>query len=169
MPTPHRAGEVARFKDANPDALTGWYANPHSGPENPDYFRRLHGMMACKADYDVSANYCWWRNNWNDMAVPYEPNLRALVMVYGARDGVLDTLAWEGVREGLDDVRYTTLLRQRATALLDNSRGAAAASKARRALSFLAYWDERRDDIAAYRAECIRLILDLETTTEGDR
>ena len=169
MPTPHRAGEVALFKEANPDALTGWYANPHSGPENPDYFRRLHGMMAYKAGYDVSANYCWWRNNWNDMAVPYEPGLRALVMVYGARDGVLDTLAWEGVREGLDDVRYTTLLRQRATALLDNSQGAAAASMARRALSFLAYWDERRDDISAYRAECIRLILDLETTTEGAR
>ncbi|MGI6098366.1 MAG: hypothetical protein GX174_07760 [Lentisphaerae bacterium] len=169
MPAPHRSGEVARFKEANPDALTGWYANPHSGPENPDYFRRLHGMMAYKAGYDVSANYCWWRNNWNDMAVPYEPNLRAIIMVYGARDGVIDTLAWEGVREGLDDVRYTTLLRQRATALLDNSRGAAAASMARRALAFLAYWDERREDINAYRAECIRLILDLETTTGGTR
>lgn len=167
MPTPARAKEVALFKESNPNAIIGWYADPHSGPENPDYFRRLHGMMSYKAGYDAAANYCWWRNNWNDMAVPYEPFLRGLVMIYGTRDSVLDTLAWEGVREGLDDVRYTTLLRERATALLDGAKGAQAASLARRALAFLAYWDERRGDINAYRAECTRWILELITIADG--
>lgn len=160
LPVEKRQKEVELFHESNPDALVGWYANPHCGPENPDYFRRIHGLAAWKAGYDVAANYCWWRNNWNDMAVPYEPNLRAIVSVYGAADGVIDTLAWEGMREGLDDVRYATLLKQLAAAAAKSPDGDVL-MKGRRALSFLAYWDGYRDDPDAFRAECINYILEL--------
>lgn len=160
MPVESREQEVRLFHESNPDALVGWYANPHSGPENPDYFRRIHGLSAWKAGYDVSANYCWWRNNWNDMAVPYEPNLRAIVAVYGAADGVIDTLAWEGIREGLDDIRYATLLKDLATQAASSDDGDILL-KGRRALSFLAYWDGYRDDPDAFRAECVNYILGL--------
>ena len=33
-----------------------------------------------------------------------------MVFVYGMADGVIDTLQWEGFREGVDDIRYATLL-----------------------------------------------------------
>ena len=160
MPVERREKEVRLFHDANPASLCGWYANPHCGPESPDYFRRIHGLTAWQAGYDVSLNYCWWRNNWNDMAVPYEPNLRAIVTAYGAADGVIDTLAWEGIREGLDDIRYATLCKRLALKAAASSDGDILL-KGRRVLSFLAYWDGYRSDPAAFRAECTRHILDL--------
>lgn len=167
MPVAKRAHEVRKFHEANPDALCGWYANPHSGPENPNYFRRIHGMQAYKADYDVSSNYCWWRNNWNDMATPYENNLRNIVMVLGASDGVIDTLAWEGVREGLDDVRYATKLRDLSLDAMKSANGDIRLF-GRRALGFLAYWDEQRDDLDAFRNEAITYILQLDKVLQGD-
>jgi hypothetical protein len=168
MPVEKRAGEVRKFHEANPDALCGWYANPHSGPENPNYFRRIHGLQAYKMNYDVSANYCWWRNNWNDMATPYENTLRNIVMVLGTADDVIDTLAWEGVREGLDDIRYATALRDRAREALKHPDGGRRLL-GRRALGFLAYWDEQRDDLDAFRSETIRYILELDEAPKGGR
>ena len=162
LPSEGREKEVRLFHDANPASLCGWYANPHCGPENPDYFRRIHGLTAWQAGYDVSLNYCWWRNNWNDMAVPYEPNLRSIVSVYGAADGVLDTLAWEGIREGLDDIRYATLCKQLALKAADSPDGDVML-KGRRVLSFLAYWDGYRGSPDAFRAECVNHILTLDS------
>ena len=168
IPAERREKEVRLFHDANPEPLCGWYANPHCGPESPDYFRRVHGLTAWQAGYDVSLNYCWWRNNWNDMAVPYEPNLRAIVSAYGAADGVIDTLAWEGIREGLDDIRYATLCKQLATKAAASSDGDVML-KGRRVLSFLAYWDGYRSDPNAFRAECINHILALDSMLKGTK
>ena len=166
LPSEGREKEVRLFHDSNPASLCGWYANPHCGPESPDYFRRIHGLTAWQAGYDVSLNYCWWRNNWNDMAVPYEPNLRSIVSVYGAADGVLDTLAWEGIREGLDDIRYATLCKQLALKAADSTDGDVML-KGRRVLSFLAYWDGYRGNPDAFRAECVNHILTLDSMLKG--
>ena len=168
LPAEQRQKELELFHESNPDALVGWYANPHCGPENPDYFRRIHGISAWKAGYDVASNYCWWRNNWNDMAVPYEPNLRAIVCVYGAADGVLDTLAWEGIREGIDDVRYATLLKQLALKAAKSDNGDVLMA-GRRALSYLAYWDGYRGDPDAFRLECINYIIHLNDALRGKK
>lgn len=168
MPVERREKEVKLFHDSNPDALCGWYANPHCGPESPDYFRRIHGLSAWQAGYDVSLNYCWWRNNWNDMAVPYEPNLRAIVSAYGAADSVIDTLAWDAIREGLDDIRYATLCKQLALKAAKSDVGDIML-KGRRVLSFLAYWDGYRADPAAFRAECINHILALDSLLKGGK
>lgn len=167
-PTPKRMAEVDKFHESNPDALLGWYANPHTGPENPDYFRRIHGYEAWKSNYDVSSNYCWWRNNWNDMATPYEPNLRGLVSVYATRDNVIDTLAWEGMREGMDDVRYATYLKQLAYEALKSKNGEVHLM-GRKALSFLTYSDQQRDAIDATRLEIIDQILQLRKALEGEK
>ena len=168
MPVEQRQKELELFHESNPDAIVGWYANPHCGPENPDYFRRIHGLSAWKAGYDVSSNFCWWRNNWDDMGVPYEPNLRAIVCVYGASDAILDTLAWEGIREGIDDIRYATLLKQLATKAAKSDNGDVL-MKGRRALSFLAYWDGYRNDPDAFRAECVNYILNLNDALQGKK
>lgn len=166
MPVEARARAVDRFHEANPDMLVAWYANPHSGPENPDYFRRLHGMMTYKANYDAISNYVWYRNNWNDFWVPAESNLRGLVMVYPAKDDVIDTLAWEGLREGLDDIRYATKLKQLALAAMRS--GAVKAMYAgRKAMSWLAHWDAYREDLSAARLEMVNHILALRAALEG--
>ncbi len=161
MPVERRETEVRLFHDSNPEAMVGWYANPHCGPESPDYFRRIHGLTAWKAGYDVSLNYCWWRNNWNDMAVPYEPNLRAIVSAYGASDDVIDTLAWDGIREGIDDIRYATKTRELALQAAEAKDGDVKLL-GRRVLSFLAYWDAYRSDPESFRLECINYILTLD-------
>ena len=168
MPCEERELEIRKFHEANPDSLTGWYANPHSGPENPDYFRRIHGMMAYKGGYDVSSNYCWWRNNWNDMATPYEPNLRNLTMVQATRDDVLDSLAWEGIREALDDIRYATKLKELALQAMQSKDGDLMLL-GRRALGYLAYWDEKRGDLDAHRYEAINYILQMAEALKGGK
>ena len=160
MPSKERAEKNRKFHEAHPNGLVGWYANPHSGPENPDYFRRINGLMAYKADYDVNSNYAWYRNDWNDFAIAYESNYRGLIMVYAISDRVLDTLAWEGVREGLDDVRYATKLRQLAQEA-EESGNVDALLIGRKALAYLAYWDSRENP-DTFRMECANYIMQLE-------
>ncbi|MCQ2389578.1 MAG: hypothetical protein MJ138_07675 [Kiritimatiellae bacterium] len=160
MPVESRAENVRKFHQMNPDGICGWYANPHCGPESPDYMRRVHGISAWKAGYDVSANYCWYRSNWNDFAVPYEPNMRGLIIVYATADDVIDTLAWEGVREGMDDIRYATLLKQTAfKALKCRFSAPDAYHLARAALAYVAHWDGYRGDPDTFRKECVNYIL----------
>lgn len=159
-PTLKRKGEVDKFHESHPDGLVTWYANPHCGPENPDYARRMYGVQAWKRNYDGSTNFIWWRNNWNDHAVTYQNMFRGINMVYAGRGQVFDTIPWEGVREGLDDVRYATYMRQLANEAIASGKGETVLL-GRRVLSFLTYWDEEHDDMTAFRLECIRYILKL--------
>ena len=119
------------------------------------------GKVKDKGNYDVSANYTWWRNNWNDMATPYEEGLRNIVLVLGSRDGVLDTLEWEGIREGADDIRYATLIQQLARPLLNSQTNVPGDFAARQALKFLADLDTDDHDLSTVRLEMIRHILNL--------
>jgi hypothetical protein len=167
MPVEKRKKAVDLCHAANPDMRVKWYANPHSGPENPDYFRRLHGLMTYKANYDAVGNYVWYRNDWNDFWVPAESGLRGLMMVYPTKDNVIDTLAWEGIREALDDIGYATKLKQLATQAL-RSRNVDISYAGRKALAWLASWDETREDLAAGRLEMIASILDLDSALKGD-
>ena len=159
-PSPKRAAMVAKYHEAHPNGMAAWYADPHSGPENPDYFRRIHGLVAYKYNYDVAYNYTWYRNDWNDFAIAYESQYRGIIIVYAISDRVLDTLAWEGVREGIDDIRYATKLKQLAYEA-EKSPDADVLHLGRRALAYLAYWDIRENP-DTFRAECANYILQLE-------
>ncbi|OGV52940.1 MAG: hypothetical protein A2X49_10635 [Lentisphaerae bacterium GWF2_52_8] len=168
MPVEKRKNAVNMWHDANPNSLVAWYANPHSGPENPDYFRRIHGMMSYKSNYDAISNYVWYRNNWNDFWVPAEANLRGLTVVYPTKDDVIDSLAWEGIREGMDDIRYATMLRQLAAKAMQ-SKNVDISYTGRKAMSWLAYWDETREDLNAGRLEMINYILKLDSALKGGK
>ena len=168
-PNAFRAEEARRFHEMNPEALVGWYSDPHGGPENPDFARRLYGMQPYKAGYDVVGNHAWWKRcQWNDIAQNFEPTYRNLNIVYLTRGNVLDTLQWEGCREGLDDVRYATRLKELARQALSSTRSEVVL-RGRLALGSLAYWDADRDDMDACRLECIRHILDLQRLVKEDR
>jgi len=160
MPSKDRSEVVRLFHASHPNGLCGWYADPHSGPENPDYFRRIHGLMSYKADYDFAANYCWYRNDWNDMAIAYESNYRGIIIVYAINDRIIDTLAWEGIREGIDDIRYATKVKQLALEA-EKSKDGNVIHLGRKALGYIAYWDTRGNP-DTFRMECVNYIIELE-------
>ena len=87
------------------------YSLPFAGVENPEIYRRNYGLLLWKANYDGAMNFSyWWPTGyiWNDFDYP---SARSHSFVYPTANGVIDTLAWEGYREALDDVRYATTLR----------------------------------------------------------
>ncbi len=168
-PTDFRSEEAKMFHEMNPKAIVGWYADPHGGPENPNYSRRLYGLQPYRANYDVVGNHTWWKRcQWNDMAQNFEPTYRNLNIAYLTRSGVLDTLQWEGCREGLDDVRYATRMKELANRALE-SKDSDVVLRGRLALGLLAYWDGDRDDMDAFRMECINNILELDHLLKGDK
>jgi hypothetical protein len=158
--------EADLVHEANPDALVAWYADPHSGPESPEFARRVYGLLSYKSNYDGISQYVWYRNNWNDFSCMWEPNMRGLMLVYPTRDDVLDTLAWEGLREGLNDIRYATKLKLVAREALQSG-DAEVKLLGRRALGMVAYYDGRRGDMDQFRYEAIDYILRLEAAMKG--
>ena len=134
----------------------GNYAGPHTGPENPDYMRRMHGMNLYKKDYDMMYNYGYIEGQWNDLrAYCYR-----ITLVYETRDGFIDTLPWEGMREGIDDIRYATLLQTLAERCVKEGKQKNVDKyyTGRKALQFLANVDEEKCDLAAVRLEMLNHI-----------
>ena len=148
------------------------YASPHTGVENPDTYRRWEGMARYKANYDGSFNYKLYTqlhptiyerqkaNTWNDSATGVA-TFRTFNMVYPVKEGLIDTLAWEGFREGIDDIRYATLLKQRAQAA-EQSGNQKARHLGRKALLWLETTDMEKADLQTVRREMITYILEID-------
>jgi hypothetical protein len=86
------------------------YGNPQAGPEDPLLWRRNYGILIWQADYDGVMPFAFqWQfgSMWNDWD---DKNYRTHAMAYPAVDKPISTLAFEGLREGIDDVRYLTAL-----------------------------------------------------------
>ena len=138
-----------------------WYACQHTGNENPDFNRRQNGLAPYLAGYSALCNYAHHLGPYNDDSTTYKP----MVFTYGCHGGVIDTLQWEGFREGVDDIRY-------ATALVKLARAAAKSPKTElryagnKALQYLASIQSDSDDLNACRAEMIRHILALKKALE---
>ena len=79
------------------------------------------------------------------------------MFVYGTGDGCVDTIQWEGFREGLDDIRYATKLLQLAQPL-SHCRDTARRYPAKKALQLLADADGDDMDLTTLRLEMIRHI-----------
>lgn len=168
----HKAGYIYDMHNAagNPDdpgltrkwneighAYVGWYAGQHVGVENPAYIRKQYGLLPYRNNFSMLCNYSFSMYPWNDLGKDvYKP----MVFAYCTRGELVDTMAWEGFREGVDDIRYATLLNRL-------SREAAAAGNVernyagRRALQFLADLDAEAGDMNVARLEIIERILQL--------
>ncbi|MFC1805635.1 hypothetical protein ACFL09_01475 [Planctomycetota bacterium] len=150
------------------------YAGPHTGPENPDVFRRLEGLARYKAYYDGSFNYIYFsglhptlyrkykQNVWNDVM---GGAFRRMNLVYPTSSGPIDTIAWEGFREGIDDVRYATKLKQDAAKAIATGE-VEAVYTAKKALMWLELLDEKTADLNAVRMEMIEYILKIQAAME---
>ena len=111
------------------------YDNPQTPPENPFLFRLNYGIVLWANDYDGAMPYAYqhcYGSCWNDMD---HSKFRDHNLTYPTADGVIDTLAWEGFREAVDDVRYLTTLEKLLSNVSTNS--TPAADQARSFLSTL--------------------------------
>ena len=90
------------------------YANPQAGLEKPETYRRNFGLLLWQANYDGAMNFAYqWSdmtNPWNDFDAGLSEDYRDHNFTYPTTGGVVDTIQWEGWREGVDDVRYLTTL-----------------------------------------------------------
>jgi hypothetical protein len=131
------------------------YANPHTGEEKPETYRRNSGLLLWQRDYDGEMNYAYQHhrgNIWNDF--DYQ-SYRDHVFAYPTMDGVVDTIEWEGFREGVDDVRYlTTLLKT-----IEEVKGSRNTSSAEAWLADLKSSDLTTKDLDAVRSEIIDHLL----------
>ena len=141
------------------------YASPHTGPENPDFVRRTHGLDLYLADQDGCNNYMVNGSSWNDF-LGADYNFRAFNWVYPATDRHVDTIQFEGFREALDDVRYATLLQQLARAAIDTGRTEHVYA-GRLALQYLALLDGKTCDLGAARIEMVNTILALQALAKS--
>jgi hypothetical protein len=72
-------------------------------------YRKNFGFTLWNAGYDGAMDYAYQAevndvgHIWNDFD---NPEYRDLVFAYPATSGVIDTIQWEGFREGVDDSRY---------------------------------------------------------------
>ena len=163
FPDAKTAKEADKFSLVNPGGRLGWYACQHVGVENPAFVRRQYGVSPWRAGFTCCYNYAHHIDNFNDIS---GDTFRAMNFVYGCGDGVLDTLAWEGYREAVDDIRYATLLQKLAKPHLE-SRDKDAQHAARRAMRLVAEADGDNFDLDDFRLSMIEAILALQPFSEG--
>jgi hypothetical protein len=80
------------------------------GIEDPNLYRRNYGIRAWQFGYDGVMPYAYqhaMHSIWDDFD---DPQFRDHVFAYPTSNGVIDTLAWEGFKEGVGDVRYLSTL-----------------------------------------------------------
>jgi hypothetical protein len=136
------------------------YHNPQGGVENPELYRRNYGFLLWRANYDGAATYVYtsdFTHPWNDFD---GKKYRDHNLVYPTANGVIDTIAWEGYREAMDDVRYISTLHQeilKAKKTGNHDKKAIVLS----AEKYLNKLDASKSDLNLIRLEIIKYILAL--------
>jgi hypothetical protein len=137
------------------------YSNPQVGVENPEVYRRNYGLLLWKDKYDGACDYAYqWSagNIWNDFDSP--GGWRGHNFTYPTVDGVIGTIAWEGYREGVNDVRYVTTL-ERLIREADISKNVRQKEIARSAKQYLETVQPLTDDLDVVRTKLADYILKL--------
>jgi len=86
------------------------YQNPQVGVEDPEIYRKNYGFALWNAGYDGTMAFAYqyaYGDIWNDFD---DGHFRDHVFTYPTSNGVIDTIQWEGWREGVDDTRYVASL-----------------------------------------------------------
>ena len=139
------------------------YASPFAGPECPSIWRRTKGLRFYYCDFDGVTEYCLYyhaRNRWNEF-IPSPDGYRSFGLVYPAYEELIGTVAFEALREGMDDVRYLSLLKLRAEAAL-RSADPQTVLLGKRHLAWMDSRDpERVGPLDAFRLELARRICEL--------
>lgn len=100
--------EAAKWHNEGKQVVS--YGNPQVGVEDADIYRRNYGIGLVCSGYDGALDYAYqhaFGAIWNDFD---DPQYRDHVFAYPTSNGVIDTVQWEGFREGVDDVKYLSTL-----------------------------------------------------------
>jgi len=90
----------------NIDALT--YGKPQAGYEEPETYRKNFGIQLVMDGFSGVLDFAYQTEpSWNDFT---GPDYRSHTMAYPTSNKPIPTIQWEGWREGVNDVRYLTLL-----------------------------------------------------------
>jgi hypothetical protein len=133
------------------------YGNPQVGNEEPETYRRNFGLGLWRAGYDGACDYAYqhsFHHIWNDFD---DSSYRDHVFAYPTVDGVVDTIQWEGFREGVDDVRYLTTLLKAIEKAKQDQRKAKAVKEAEAWLTKV----NPDGDLQALRWQMARFIMEL--------
>lgn len=133
------------------------YADPFPGSENPAIFRRKLGLEMYKAGYDGDMMH-----ECINLPEPFNEFLggryRNFCMGIPQQGGVIWKLAYDGMREAMNDVRYLTALKKAATKLREDPRPEVS-REAKRQLVWLAALDGKTADPDMVRAAAADRIL----------
>lgn len=86
------------------------YNRPQVGVENPAVYRDNYGLGLWRSGFQGAMNYAYQHSFgmiWNDFD---HHEFRDHVFAYPGVEEPIDTIAWEGFREAVDDVRYVATL-----------------------------------------------------------
>jgi len=151
------------------------YADPFPGTENPFWYRRKMGLQMWRSGYDgqMMHGFANQRSPWNEFAEDWwgDGNYRNFCLCYPQQNGLIYKLAWEGVREAYDDLRYLTKLQSLALPYR-NVADEHLRREAKRALAWIDRIDAVATDPKMVRAGAARRILilqDLVADIEGGK
>ncbi len=139
------------------------YANPQTPVEDPEIYRRNYGLFLWRLDYDGECTYCFMccgGGPWNDFS---GQSFRQHNIAYPIVDGVVGTLAMEGFREAVDDVKYATAFR---STLAEAQERGSAPPKVQEVATWLEEVDLKKADLDEVRQKMISAILDIMGTDE---
>ncbi|MDD2710510.1 MAG: LamG domain-containing protein [Verrucomicrobiae bacterium] len=127
------------------------YANPQGGVEQSETYRRNFGLLLWQNDYDGASTWMHCEDSFptrRDMGADRNCFMKQSCMVYRTANGVLDTVQWEGYREGVDDVRYVTTLQK----LIGKTRGEGDEKSRKAVMEAESYLAKLKDDDLSRRS-----------------
>jgi hypothetical protein len=140
------------------------YDNPQTVPEYPRTFRMNYGLLLWQKDYDGAMDFAYqysFGDIWND----FDYNTyRDHVFAYPTSNGVIDTIQWEGFREGINDMRYLTALQNAISSAKTQGKNTSAAENY---LTQLKSSDLTNQDLDAIRSQMIQYILSLTSSSSS--
>ena len=138
------------------------YCDPFPGAENPMIFRNFMGFYKYRLGYDgdMLHGFLNWRVPFNEWAEDYggDGNYRNFAMVFPKDTGIITTLAWEGVREANNDIRWLTKMVRQAHAA-QKSADETIRREGKRQMVWLETLELRGTDLDMVRAGTQRRIL----------
>ncbi len=127
------------------------YQKPQSGPENPYLFRYMRGIYLYQIGVDGSMDYAYQHSMgfiWDDFDhIKYRDH----AFVYPTANGIIDTLAWKGHREGKIDLKYLFTL----ISLIERAKVESATVNAAKDFIMQVRHGKFDDNLDAFRIKCV--------------
>ena len=111
LPVLHGLANRAFMSDYKRTGKELWvYANIKGEVEMPETYRYMYGGNLLKEGFTGTCIFAYQVFSWNDFA---NSEYHAHTLAYPTINKPTPTIQWEGLRQGINDIRYLTLLKQK--------------------------------------------------------